>query len=154
MPTFLVREEETMSALDSLNFVKKAPSAIALRSGASPLDRARTKLLAEIDAQISLSRDPSFVIKKERKKRGTGEIVTTERKPKSWVVVQDDSAYITARFSNKPMPLGGKRGSIIKCSASEVSSVLEKIREYVASYEADAIIEKMMKEAKRKSRIK
>ena len=142
------RKSETMSILDDIAFVKKSPIVASGHGGASALEKAKTKLLNEIDAQISLARDADFTIKKTTKKR-TGEIVETERKLKSWVVAQGDEAFITVRFSNKPMPLGGKRGSVIKCKADEIARMLQKVSEWVQSGEADAMTEKMMKASKR-----
>ncbi len=138
-----------MSVLDDLEFVKKVPVIVSERNTVSPLDRARAKLLADIDVQIALARDPNHEIIKTTKKR-SGETEEVRRKPRSWVSVQDDAAYITVRFSNKPMPLGGKRGGVIKCDANAVAKTLEVVKTWAQSDEATGAIEKAMKAAKRK----
>lgn len=139
-----------MSALNQLEFVKKAPRPTRERAGLSPLERGRRKLVQDIRTQIELARNPDYEIVKQSKKRGTGELTETRRKPKSWAVVTDGVAYVTVRFSNKPMPIGGKRGSIIKCDPSAIEQTLTTVRDWAQSPEADDAIEKMMKASKRK----
>lgn len=141
-----------MSVLDGLKFVKKPPAKVP--AGHDPMERARKKLLSDLDTQIALARDANFVIRRERKKQdGTTEVI--ERKPKSWVVAfTRDYAYLGIRFSNKLMPIGGKRGSYIELPIGEVPATLERVRESVQHGELDQQIEKIMKEAKRKPRKK
>ncbi len=136
-----------MGALDSLSFAKKAPTPVKA-GGTSPLDRAKKKLIAEIDHQIALARDPNYEIVTPRRD-GTEK----RRKPKSWVHGFDqDNAYLTIRYSNKMMPIGGKSGSFIKVPVGEVPSALEKVREAVTAGELDGMIETMIAKAKRKPR--
>lgn len=137
-----------MSALDGLTFVKKAPT-VAKAGGTSPLDKARAKFSADIDAQIKLARDPNFEIVSQRKNRATGQIVSNRRKPKSWISVVDDSAFITVRFSNKAVPVGGKRGSVIKTTPSDAPMVLETVKRWVDSGEANPLLEKLISQSKR-----
>lgn len=142
-----------MDELDHLDFVKKAPIPPATRRGKSPLEKAREKLVAEIDVQIALADDPGFVIRKTRNKRdGTSEVI--ERKPRSWVTVNDGVAYITIRHSNKIVPLGGKRGSIVRCLVADVASTLRTVRTYVGAGKADDLLDKFIKENRRKARKK
>lgn len=140
-----------MTILDGLTFVKKAPTPMKSGGSVSPLDRAKRKLLAEVDAQIALANDPNFTIRKETKKRD-GTTAISERKPKSWIVKDGEDAYITIRYSNKPMPLGGKRGSVIKCATTEIAKTLSAVREAIHGGHVDELIEKMMRDAKRKPR--
>ena len=140
-----------MSVLDGLNFVKKVPVAVGTRSGLSPVERGRRRLLADLGIQIALADDPSFEVVKQTKKRSGG-VVETKRKPRSWANVQGDEAFIIIRFSNKPMSLGGKRGSIVKCDANAVADTLHIVREWAQSPEADEAIMKMVISAKRKPR--
>lgn len=136
-----------MGALDNLTFAKKAPAA-AKRTGASPLEKGRKKLLADIGHQIALARDPNY------------EIVTTgrggsekRRKPKSWVQTVDDGvAYLAIRYSNKVMPIGGRAGSLIKVSADGVVDALSTVKGAVESGELDGMIETMIQKAKRGKR--
>lgn len=136
-----------MGALDSLTFAKKAPVR-AKAGGASPLEKARKKLLTDLEHQISLARDPNF------------EIITTNRageekrrKPKSWVhSIEGDTAFLTIRYSNKAMPIGGKAGSFIKVAVGEVATALATVRDAVNAHELDGMIETMMAKAKRKPR--
>lgn len=141
-----------MGALDNLQFVKKAPKPASTRTGKSPIEKGRDKLLAEIDMQIALARDPSYVVRKERTKRD-GTTAVIERKPKSWVTPGDDGFdYLGIRYSNKLMPVGGKRGSFIKCAKGDVVEALNQVRTWVSAGEADELIEKMIADAKRKPR--
>ena len=140
-----------MSILDKLDFVKKAPVTTSGRARVSPIERARKKLLAEIDHQIGLAADPNYEIVKQTRKR-SGEVATSQRKPKSWAVVQGGDAFITLRLSNKPMAIGGKRGGVIKCAAREVGSTMQTVREWAASHEADDAIDRMMKLTKRRKK--
>ena len=141
-----------MSALDRLQFVKRVPVSAVAKSGKSPLQKAKERLSLDIGYQISLARDPNFEIVTTRKTRGSGEISETRRKPKSWIVRQNGKAFITVRFSNKSMPIGGKRGSVVSCGEDEIIETLSTLRDWAASPEADPMIEKMMAEAKRKPR--
>ena len=139
-----------MSILEGLVFVKKPPKVASL-SGQSPVERGRKKFVGDIDTQIALAGNPEFEIVKPVNKRDgtTGE---TRRKPRSWVHVSNGEAYITVRFSNKPIPLGGKRGGIIRCSPSDVEETLATVRRWALSEEATGIIEKMLLSAKRGKR--
>lgn len=136
-----------MNGLSSLNFAKKAPVQ-AKGGGASPLEKACKKLLTDIDHQISLARDPSFEIVTHNR---AGE--EKRRKPKSWVQsIDGDTAYLTIRYSNKAMPVGGKAGSFIKAPVGEVVNTLSTVRDAVLSGELNAMIETMIKKSKRKPR--
>ena len=143
--------EKIMDELNDLVFVRKAPKPTSMRQGKSPIEKAREKLIGEIDVQISLANDPAFVIRKTRNKRdGTTEEIV--RAPRSWATVEGDDAYLTIRFSNKVMPLGGKRGSIIRCPVDQVAETLGTVRTYVAEGKADELLDRMAKESRRKPR--
>ncbi|MGR3837894.1 MAG: hypothetical protein ACU0A2_06030 [Cognatishimia sp.] len=139
-----------MTLLDDLTFVKKAPT-IQKSGGKTPLDKAREKFSSDIDSQIKLARDPNFEIVTQRKNRASGEIVSNRRKPKSWIAIVDGAAFITARFSNKPVPLGGKRGSVIKTTPNDAPQILARVKQWVDSGEADPLLEKLLAQSKRKS---
>lgn len=139
-----------MSALNKLEFVKRVPR-VVVASGLSPVDRARDKLVKDINTQIELANNPNYEIVKETKKRD-GTVSQTKRKPKSWIAIHDGVAYITVRYSNKPVPLGGKRGSVIKSDPASVVSVLETVKQWAQSDEATDAIEKLMKQSRRKKK--
>ena len=139
-----------MGALDSLSFVRSAPIAEGGHKGISPLEKARKKLTADIDQQIQLARNPNYEERKTVKKR-TGGTVEKIHKPRSWVVSTDNGkSYINIRYSNKVLSIGGKRGSIIECPTDDVVSTFETVRAWVQSDEADRVLEKALRGAKRK----
>jgi len=137
-----------MGKLDDLNFVKKAP-VISVNKGASPVEKARKKLVAEIEHQISLAADPNYEIVTTNRNNEE-----TRRNPKSWIVVDGETAFITIRYSNIAVPLGGKRGGVIKCSVENVPDALRTVRDAIKEGEVDEILEKMIAKAKRKPRRK
>ncbi len=139
-----------MGSLDSLSFVRSAPIAEGGRKGISPLEKARKKLTADINQQIQLARNPNYEEKKTVKKR-SGETVEKIHKPRSWVVsTRGGRSYIYIRYSNKVLSIGGKRGSIIECPTDAVVSTFETVRAWVQSDEADRVLEKALRGAKRK----
>ena len=142
-----------MSILSNLNFAKALPAkAKSSRAGKSPLEKAKEKLSVEIGYQISLNDNPKFMIVKETKKRGSGKVIKSQRAPRSWVTVDGDTAYITPRFSNKPLNVGGKRGSYIACAKTDIGKVLGTLSKWALSDEANDVLEKAMKSSKRKSK--
>jgi len=123
----------------------------SVRSGKNPLDKARERLVADIDAQIKLAKDPKFSIKRVIKKR-TGGNETMTRRPRSWVTVDGDAAYIAVRFSNKPLNPGGRKGQFVKCAAKDVTKALGQIKAWAESPESDDVLAKAIEGAKRKPR--
>ena len=100
-----------MSFLKNLEFSKKLPeTAKPGRPKKSPLELAKIRLTNEIDVQIALAKDPKFKVYTTRKQRKTGKTIRNERKPRSWVTSEGDTAYVTPRFANKVLNVGGKRG--------------------------------------------
>ena len=146
--------EPLVSGLDNLTFVRSAPAKQRGRGALSPLEKARKKLMADIDLQIRVAHDPAFVQRKTVNKRD-GTTSEKTRIPRSWVVTADDGmSYITPRFSNKTLSVGGKRGSVIRCASNEVVSTLQTVRSWVLSSDADSVLEKALKGAKRRKRQK
>ncbi len=142
-----------MSILNKLDFAKKLPAVEkAGRSGKGPLEKAKEKFTHEIGLQISLAKDPKFseqIYGKRGKQKGK---LIKNRKPRSWVTVSGSDAYITPRFSNKPINLGGRKGSHIKVPANGVAGALKLIRDWIESDESNDTIQKAMDAAKRGKR--
>ena len=142
-----------MGNLDELTFAKKLPAVEkARRLSKSPFEKAKEKFVYEIDIQIALAKDPMFT-EEILGKRGklTGKVIKS-RKPRSWVQVDGDTAYITPRFSNKPINLGGRKGSHIKVSAKGLAEAFNVVKAAVESGELDDVIQKAMDAAKRGKR--
>lgn len=101
-----------MSHLDKLNFAEKLPAGEKVgRQGKSALEKAKEKFVHEIGLQLSLAKDPSFKEKIFGKRgRLKGNLINS-RKLRSWVTVSGTDAYITPRFSNKPINLAAARGT-------------------------------------------
>jgi len=138
--------------LDNLTFVRSAPVKQRGSTALSPLEKARKRLMTDIDLQIAVARNPEFVQTKTVKKRD-GTVEEKIRKPRSWVVADDDgNSYITPRFSNNVLSVGGKRGSVIRCASNEVVSTLETVKAWVGTHDADDVLEKALKGAKRRKR--
>jgi hypothetical protein len=139
--------------IEKLTFVKKLPAVEKVgRSSKSPLERAKEKFIHEIDLQISLTKDPNFteeILGKQGKQKGK---VIKSRKPRSWVQMDGDTAYITPRFSNKPISLGARKGSHIKVLAKELSETFNIVKAAVEGGELDDVIQKAMDAAKRGKR--
>jgi hypothetical protein len=140
-----------MSTLANLEFVEKIPSGTAKKRDLSPLDRAKTKLVKEIDLQMKLVKDPKYSVRKVVNKRD-GSTETAERRPRSWVAYSDDNAYITVRISNKPVNIGGQKGSVIRCPSNSVLKTFAILKEWVASNESDELIKRSIQNSKRISR--
>ena len=137
-----------MSILDKLKIVDHVPTAAAV-GAVSPVDRGRFKLIDELSIQIELAKNPEYkVVKGINKRDGTTE--KSERKPRSWVTVDDEYAYIGVRISNKLVPVGGANGSFVRCKRDEVINTLEVLRQWAESGEADDLIQETMLKSKRK----
>ena len=63
-----------MGFLDNLSFVRSVPAAQIGRKGLSPLEKARRKLIDDIDQQIELAKNPDYKERKTVRKR-SGETV-------------------------------------------------------------------------------
>ena len=145
-------EYRIMGALDSLRFVRSAPVAEDKRKRSSPLEKARQKLIADIDRQIKLATNPNYEERKTVRKRKGG-TVEKVHKPRSWVVsTKNGKSYINIRYSNKVLSIGGKRGSIIECATDEVVPTFEAVKAWAQSDEADRVLELALRGAKRKRR--
>ena len=142
-----------MSNLDKLTFVKKLPAVEKVgRSSKTPLERAKEKFVHEIDLQIALAKDPNYteeILGKRGKHEGK---VIKSRKPRSWVQMDGDTAYINPRFSNRPINLGGRKGAYIKVPAKDVVETFNIVKAAVESGELDDVIQKAMDAAKRGKR--
>ena len=140
-----------MGSLDNLSFVQRAPVAEDGRKRTSPLEKARQRLIADIDRQIKLATNPNY--EEKRTVRIKGGTIEKTHKPRSWVVAtKGDNSYINIRYSNKVLSVGGKRGSIIECATDEVASTFETVKAWVQSDDADRVLEKALRGAKRKRR--
>ena len=137
-----------MLGFKDLEFVNAIPNNV-LVGGKRPLERAREKLLSEIDIQIQLVENPDLLIVKEVKKRD-GSIQSVERRPRSWVTYTDDLAYVIVRILNKPAKIGGKKGAVIRCASDQVLGTLRQIREWAQSEDANELIEDAIRKSKRK----
>ena len=139
-----------MSILDKLDFAKKLPAVEkAGRQGKSPLEKAKEKFVHEIGLQLSLAKDPNFsedIFGKRGRLKGK---LIKSRKPRSWATLSGTDAYITPRFSNKPINLGGRKGSHIKVPANGVAGALNVVKAAVESGELDDVIQNAMDGAKR-----
>lgn len=142
-----------MRNLDKLDFAKKLPAVEkAERSGKSLLEKAREKFVHEIGLQVRLAANPNFVEEiRGRRGRLKGKVIKS-RKPRSWVTLAGSDAYISPRFSNKPINLGGRKGSHIKVPANGVANALNVVKAAVESGELDDVIQKAMDAAKRGKR--
>jgi hypothetical protein len=140
-----------MSTLAKLEFVENIPSDTKKGRGFSPLEKAKSKLVKEIDLQMKLVKDPKFSVRKTVNKRD-GSTQTAERKPRSWVAYSEDSAYITVRISNKPVKIGGSKGSVIRCPANSVLNAFAVLKDWATSEESDDLIRQSILKSKRISR--
>lgn len=145
---------EPPNGLDTLTFVRSAPVKPRGSTALSPLEKARKKFVVDIDLQISVARNPSYAVTKTVKKRdGTTEELI--RKPRSWVVRDDDGmSYITPRFSNNVLNVGGKKGTVIRCVNTDVVKVLNTVKAWAVTAEADSVLEKALQGTKRRKRQK
>lgn len=139
-------------ALRNLEFVSEVPAS-AIHKGSSPLQRAKTKLIEDIDLQIRLIENPDHMVTKTVKKRD-GTTHSQKRKPRSWVSYSDSMAYITVRVSNRVINLGGDRGSVIRCESDKVVETLGILREWAKSPESDLIVDDARQKSKRGPRRK
>ena len=139
-----------MSLLANLEFTKKVPNSPKPgRPKSSPLELAKIRLTKEIDVQIALVKNPKFKVVTTRKRRKTGKTIKNERKPRSWVTIEGGSAYVTPRFSNKVLNVGGKRGATIKTTPKKVVKTLNVLKKWVASSESDELLTKALEKARR-----
>ncbi len=136
-----------MSLLDELDFVHKIPRTTA--SGKSPLERAREKFVNDVDDQIEMQRGTTAA---DQTNPTTETSETKKRKPRSWVKIIDDDAYITPRVSNKPLPIGGKKGSVIRVACDQIIRTLETLQSWAQTPDAEAVILKAVTDAKRRKK--
>ena len=139
-----------MALLKNLEFAKKLPKIVKPGKPKKPLlELAKLRLTKEIDVQIALAKNPKFKVVTSRKQQKTGKIIKTQRKPRSWVTSEDEYAYVTPRFANKVLNVGGKRGANIKTTPKKVVETLNVLNKWVASAESDAVLTKTMEKARR-----
>ncbi len=149
-PYFLNSKVFRMSILTKLDFAKKLPDVQrAGRARKSPLDSAKERLSAEIDVQIALAKNPKFKLVTSRKQRKSGKVVKTERKPRSWVTIEGDVAFVSPRYANKVLNIGGRKGAFVKTTPAKVAATLALLKEWVESSESDAVLSKAIARAKR-----
>ena len=139
-----------MTLLKNLEFSKKLPETPKSgRPKKSPLELAKIRLTNEIDVQIALAKDPKFKVYTTRKQRKTGKTIRNERKPRSWVTSEGDTAYVTPRFANKVLNVGGKRGANIKTAPKKVVETLNILKKWVESSESNAVLTNALEKARR-----
>ena len=128
-----------MSVISSLKLVEFRPETAQGR-----IFVRRRKLADKIDQQISLAADAAFTATKivtitdENGNHHRREVA--KRIKRWWVVNADDTVQLTVRYGSKPIELAKGKNAIECASASEVSTVLTKVKEAVLKGELDAAL--------------
>jgi len=130
-----------MTVLNTLNFVAFKPLAQT-----DPVAIRRRKLVAKIEEQIQLAKDPSYSPKKHKWiTDGDGnqrKLEVPKRLKRWWVQSSDGKINLVIRYGSKPLEFAKGKNAIELNSEAEVLEVLAQMKEAADSGELDAILEK------------
>ncbi len=135
----ILEMEDTMTILASLKLVEFRPETAGGRIAVR-----RRKLADKIDQQISLSSDPAYaptkIVTVTDSEGNQQRREVAKRIKRWWVANSDGTAQLTVRYGSKPIELAKGKNAIECASASEVSTVLTKVKEAVLKGELDAAL--------------
>ncbi len=128
-----------MSVIASLKLVEFKP-----QNAQGRIFVRRRKLVDKIDQQISLSSDPAYaptkIVTVTDSEGNQHRREVAKRIKRWWIVNADDTVQLTVRYGSKPIELAKGKNAIECASASEVSTVLTKVKEAVLKGELDAAL--------------
>lgn len=130
-----------MTVLNTLNFVAFKPL-----TQNDPVAIRRRKLIAKIEEQIQLAKDPSYSPTKHKWiTDGDGnqrKLEVPKRLKRWWVQSSDGKINLVIRYGSKPLEFTKGKNAIELNSEAEVLEVLAQMKEAADNGELDAILEK------------
>jgi hypothetical protein len=130
-----------MTVLNTLNFVAFKP-----QTQTNPVAMRRRKLIAKIEEQIQLAKDPSHSPKKHKwitdSDGNQRKLEVPKRLKRWWMQSSDGKINLVIRYGSKPLEFAKGKNAIELNSEAEVLEVLAQMKEAADSGELDAILEK------------
>ena len=128
-----------MNALKSLNIV-----ALPKHPTNDPAIKRRVKLLAQLEQQLELAKNPNFVVTTQKwLKREDGEKVRVEKRKRTkkwWFVDMMDNCFFTVRYGAKVVELEKGKAAIGVGDKAELVAVIEAVIAAVRAGELDAAL--------------
>ena len=128
-----------MNALKSLNSV-----ALPKLSNSDPAMKRRAKLLVQLEQQLELAKNPSFVVLTQKwQKQGDGSkqlIEKQKRVKKWWVVDMMGNCFFTARYGSKLLEFEKGKSAINVGGKENLVAVIEAVIAAVRAGELDAAL--------------
>jgi hypothetical protein len=128
-----------MNALKALNIV-----ALPKLSNSDPAMKRRVKLLTQLEQQLELAKNPSFVVvtQKWRKGEDGGKRLVEKQKrvKKWWVVDMMGNCFFTVRYGSKLLELDKGKSAINVGDKDNLVAVIEAVMEAIRAGELDALL--------------
>jgi hypothetical protein len=131
--------EPVMNALKSLNIV-----ALPKLSNSDPAMKRRAKLLVQLEQQLELAKDPSFVVlthKWRKQEDGSKQLVEKQKRVKKWWVVDMmGNCFFTVRYGSKLLEFEKGKSAINVGDKEQLVAVIEAVIDAVRAGELDAVL--------------
>ena len=129
-----------MSVLKSLSFV-----AVPKHAAADPKILRRNKLLTQLQQQLALAKDESFVVRRQKwvkHEDGSKQLVDLPKRVKRWWRVDDaGNCYLIVRYGNKVISPSPDRAAIAVGRKDNLAATLEAVISATQAGEFDTAIE-------------
>jgi hypothetical protein len=128
-----------MNALKALNIV-----ALPKLSNSDPAMKRRVKLLTQLEQQLELAKNPSFVVVTQKWRKGEAgskqRVEKQKRVKKWWVVDMMGNCFFTVRYGSKLLELEKGKSAINVGDKDNLATVIEAVMEAVRAGDFDAML--------------
>lgn len=142
-----------MNALKSLNIV-----ALPKLSNSDPAMKRRAKLLVQLEQQLELAKNPSFVVstqKWQKQDDGSKQLIEKQKRVKKWWVIDMmGNCFFTVRYGSKLLEFEKGKSAINVGDKANLAAVIEAVIAAGRAGELDAAlggIERVGQKAKAKA---
>lgn len=131
--------ELAMSTLKALNI-----TALPKLSSNDPILKRRAKLLAQLEQQLALAKDPLFIVTTQKWRKqddGSKLLVEKQKRVKKWWVVDVlGNCFFTVRYGTKLIELEKGKAAIAVGDKASLIGVIEAVITATRSGELDALL--------------
>ena len=128
-----------MSALKALNFV-----AVPKHTANDPVQSRRNKLITQLEQQRELSKDESYVVKRQKwvkQEDGSKALVDRPKRVKRWWRMDGaGNCFLVLRYGNKVLSPTPDKGAIAVGDKSKLPEILEAVIAAVRAGELDSVM--------------
>lgn len=128
-----------MNALKALNIV-----ALPKLSNSDPAMKRRAKLLVQLEQQLELAKNPSFVVLTEKWRKqedGSKQLIEKQKRVKKWWVVDMmGNCFFTVRYGSKLLEFEKGKSAINVGDKENLVTVIEAVITAVRGGELDAVL--------------